>query len=472
MADTFNCPNCGAPLDYKGSDPIIRCPYCGTSVVVPDNLRARPAFSSQPHNFTLSGMGNMGDLINQARRFKEVKDLALAGDMDEAVRIYSEITNVAPEQARASVEALAHGRPITLTGLNMGELIPSQPRVMITAPGIHVKPVDEKTSRGIARTLGCSIGCFVAVIVLFVVLTTAVPMLGGLAGVAVGMKPDLVLTAIPYLSNLPNLSGLGGYGTRDLSFGGEGTGPGLFSDVRAIAVNPTNGDIYAADYDGGRVQKFDSQGKFITQWMLEGKNVYTSSMAVDRQGNVFIVATSKLLQYNADGNLVGQLKAGTIDRFDSVALGADGSIYAMADEDVIHFKSNGQVLGRITQAFSGNGGESELDANIAVDGVGNIYLLGSFNNAVFKFGPDGKFINRFGSDGDQPGQFTAPSAIAVNGKGQVYVSDFKGVQVFSNDGRYINVLNVDFAYGLAFDDQGRLYITTNQKKVERYTLPQ
>ena len=42
MPDTFNCPNCGAPLDYKGSDPIIRCPYCYISVVVPENLRAKP----------------------------------------------------------------------------------------------------------------------------------------------------------------------------------------------------------------------------------------------------------------------------------------------------------------------------------------------------------------------------------------------------------------------------------------------
>src|SRR5512140_898424 len=107
MSDTFNCPNCGAPLDYKGSDPIIRCPYCNSSVVVPDNLRAKLEFSSQPHNFTLSGVGDMSNLINRARRFKEVKDLARAGNMDEAVRVYSEITGVSPEMARPSVEALA-----------------------------------------------------------------------------------------------------------------------------------------------------------------------------------------------------------------------------------------------------------------------------------------------------------------------------------------------------------------------------
>jgi sugar lactone lactonase YvrE len=470
MAETFNCPNCGAPLDYKGSDPIIRCPYCNGSVVVPDNLRAKPAFSAQPHNYTLSGQGNMNNLVKQARRFKEVKDLALAGNVDEAARIYCEITGATPEQAKASVQALAHGQPIMLTGLNLGEFIPSQPRVMVSSSGFNVKPVDSKTSSNIARSVGCGIGCIVIGIILFVLVTTIVPVMGGLAGVAVSMKPDIVLTILPYISNLPAQAGLNGYGTQDLSFGGEGTGPGLFSDVRAIAVDPSQGNIYAADYEGGRVQKFDAQGKFITQWILEGKNLYISSMTVDRQGNVFIDATSKLLQYDANGTLVGQLRAGKIDRFDNIALGADGSLYGTVDQDVIHFKPNGQVLSRVTATVPGD--ETLVNAKIAVDGLGDMYLLGTFNNAVFKFGPDGKFMNRFGSDGDQPGQFTAPYAIAVDGKSQVYVSDFKGVQIFSNDGRYINVVNVDFAYGLAFDDQGRLYITTNQKKVERYSLPQ
>jgi DNA-directed RNA polymerase subunit RPC12/RpoP len=46
MLDTFNCPNCGAPLDNHGSDPMVRCPYCNTSVIVPKKFRAKP--TSQP----------------------------------------------------------------------------------------------------------------------------------------------------------------------------------------------------------------------------------------------------------------------------------------------------------------------------------------------------------------------------------------------------------------------------------------
>jgi hypothetical protein len=104
--------------------------------------------------------------------------------------------------------------------------------------------------------------------------------------------------------------------------------------------------------------------------------------------------------------------------------------------------------------------------------MGNVYVLGRFNNAVFVFDSKGKYVNRFGSDGDEAGQFRAPLAIEVDGKGRVFVSDIKGIQVFGNDGRYINVFKVQFAvaYGLAFDDQGKLYITTGNKTVEKYSI--
>ena len=36
---SFNCPNCGSPLTAQGPSKEIKCAYCGTSVVVPEELR-------------------------------------------------------------------------------------------------------------------------------------------------------------------------------------------------------------------------------------------------------------------------------------------------------------------------------------------------------------------------------------------------------------------------------------------------
>ncbi len=36
---SFQCPSCGAPLLPKGKAPVISCPHCLTSVIVPEELR-------------------------------------------------------------------------------------------------------------------------------------------------------------------------------------------------------------------------------------------------------------------------------------------------------------------------------------------------------------------------------------------------------------------------------------------------
>ena len=53
MAETFNCPKCGAPLsfdsDTQGAQDTIACPYCSETVIVPESLRHRAA----EHVFTV-----------------------------------------------------------------------------------------------------------------------------------------------------------------------------------------------------------------------------------------------------------------------------------------------------------------------------------------------------------------------------------------------------------------------------------
>jgi hypothetical protein len=39
MPLTFNCPNCGAQLEYQGGNISPVCQYCGNSVVVPADLQ-------------------------------------------------------------------------------------------------------------------------------------------------------------------------------------------------------------------------------------------------------------------------------------------------------------------------------------------------------------------------------------------------------------------------------------------------
>lgn len=231
------------------------------------------------------------------------------------------------------------------------------------------------------------------------------------------------------------------FATTTLDFGSKGIGPGMFTDARSIAVDGSE-RIYVGEYGSGRIQVFDASGKFITQWSVDPK-MPLRGLAADRNGVVYIVQIGKISRHEGEtGKLLGELGYAGGWGFDDVRTTADGGVIAAwykNRDDIVRFDSTGKMVRAIPAAISSVTDKSELNTRVAIDGLGNVYALGSFNNAVFKFSPDGKFLTRFGDDGDQPGQFRAPGAIAVDGKGRVYVSDFKGVQVFDGNGRYLAV---------------------------------
>jgi DNA-binding beta-propeller fold protein YncE len=255
-----------------------------------------------------------------------------------------------------------------------------------------------------------------------------------------------------------------------LKFGSKGIGPGMFNDARSIAVDAA-GNIYVGEYSNGRIQVFDGTGKFITQWTADPK-MPVRGLAADRKGTVYVVQSGKIQKYEGlTGNAIGEVQFSGGWGFDDIAPTASGGLvcaWYKNRDDIVVLDANGKVLKTIQGAISSNSDNSELDTRVATDGLGNIYALGTFNNAVFKFGPDGKYINRFGGDGDQPGQFRAPQSIAVDGRGRVYVSDIKGIQRFDADGRYLDTFRADgsSASGMVFNDKNELFVVAREKVIK------
>jgi hypothetical protein len=216
-----------------------------------------------------------------------------------------------------------------------------------------------------------------------------------------------------------------------------------------------------------------SHTKFIMQWSVDPK-MPLRGLAADRNGVVYVVQRGKITRHEGQtGNIIGQLSYPDGDGFDDLHATLDGGLVAAFQrhrDDIVRFNSSGQVVRTIRGAISSASGDSELDTKVAVDGLGNVFALGTFNNGVFKFGPDGRFLTRFGSAGEQPGQFRAPHSIAVDGKGRVFVSDIKGIQVFDGNGRYITVFKPEgSAFGMIFNDKGELFIAA-RTKVLRYLI--
>jgi DNA-binding beta-propeller fold protein YncE len=77
---------------------------------------------------------------------------------------------------------------------------------------------------------------------------------------------------------------------------------------------------------------------------------------------------------------------------------------------------------------------------LSVGPAGNVWVADTHYCRVAVFTPDGKRILRFGSDGDEPGQFRLVTDIAFDSSHNVYVSEYGGndrIQVFDLAGNYL-----------------------------------
>ncbi len=103
---TFVCPSCGASLQPPSGAATMQCAYCGTSVVVPNELRVSQATNAAtPAPATV----DFGQLIGEAIRMSQVVRLARGGMRAEALQLYRENTGVEAGQAEQVITALISG---------------------------------------------------------------------------------------------------------------------------------------------------------------------------------------------------------------------------------------------------------------------------------------------------------------------------------------------------------------------------
>jgi DNA-directed RNA polymerase subunit RPC12/RpoP len=177
MAQTFSCPNCGAPLDYASdgvetsvSTPTLRCPYCANSVIVPQELRHQKS-EPVPAQVSMSLMG-------QAANLRELARLTPLGQKEEAAQLYRQIFGADDPTARQAVDQMianstvvvASSAPVTY------DITTSSYTIQTGMPGVTVQGPTIRLGRG----WRWAIGCFTASIVFIIVVSTVVPLIIGL----------------------------------------------------------------------------------------------------------------------------------------------------------------------------------------------------------------------------------------------------------------------------------------------------
>ncbi len=219
------------------------------------------------------------------------------------------------------------------------------------------------------------------------------------------------------------------------SWGSEGSGDGEFSNPQGIAVDSSD-NVYIADTSNNRIQKFDSNGNFLIQWGSSGTGNGEFSnpqgIAVDPfLGDIYVADTGndRIQRFDSSGNFIstwGSSGTGNGEFLNpqGIAIDSIGTAYVAdtGNNRIQMFGSNGIFL--YTWGSSGTGwGEFSVPTGIAFDSLNNVYIVDTSNNRVQKFDNSGMFITTWGYYGTGYGEFSNPQGIAVDSSGSVYVAD-------------------------------------------------
>ena len=240
--------------------------------------------------------------------------------------------------------------------------------------------------------------------------------------------------------------------------GVRGAADGQLAQPYGVAVDEF-GAVYVADTRNNRIQKFGPDGRFLTKFGRNGGDGTAGTgrgefrdprdVEVDARGNIWVGDhdNHRIQKLSPTGRFLGVwgrnggdgssgVGNGEFNQPRGIAVDAAGGFYVVE-------KTNNRVpqfdaRGRVVRRWGHNGGdgtpgladgELNFPYNVAIDGAGDLYVTDTLNHRVQKYTPDGRYLAKWGRNGgdgslgDRLGEFHEPYGIAADCTGNVYVSE-------------------------------------------------
>ena len=230
-----------------------------------------------------------------------------------------------------------------------------------------------------------------------------------------------------------------------LSFGKGGSGDGMFSSPRPLAVTD-RGEIVVADNGNHRVQVFDSNGTFLRSFGHRGENagefIYPNGISIDKDKIVFVadMGNNRVQILSWEGRHLG-------------SFGGKGSL----DSQLVHpwglsLDSNGNVIvadkgNKLIKIFTPDGrfvmkigGQGSFSDPIHCVQCGEYFIASDSDEHCIKvFNREGHFQYKFGKQGEGDGEFNGPRFLSMTQSKHLLVCDGGNhrVQVFELDGTFV-----------------------------------
>ncbi len=182
-------------------------------------------------------------------------------------------------------------------------------------------------------------------------------------------------------------------------WGKTGAGNGQFRSNAYGLATAKNGDVFVADTDNQRIQRFSASGAFKGKISFGGIN--PQDVAIDGDGNVWVATgtESEGRQFTPDGRSLETIT--TPRSAEGIGADAEGNVYIATDGDnvarVIRYAKAG---GTYSESKSWGGFETPHDVEVAPDGT--IWVSDNIALNVRRFDANGKLLNSIKAGSSSP----------------------------------------------------------------------
>jgi hypothetical protein len=228
------------------------------------------------------------------------------------------------------------------------------------------------------------------------------------------------------------------------SFGGNGTGPGEFTEISEIKWLK-NGTLIALDYVGNRAVVFDSTGNFFTAWGAAGtgNGQFNTPVAVteDDSGFVYIMemlGTGRIQKFDGTGRHIASWTVGPYCR--GVAWSGHKLYVTVSDTPGI------KVVDLQTDSITRKSMIGTLPVKIAADTHSMLCLTDGIGKQIIIADSNAGVLGTVGSGSSHVGD---PGAIALGPKKRIYVADAGRGRVYVLDSAGIFVTKLTMVQSLS-----------------------
>ena len=273
--------------------------------------------------------------------------------------------------------------------------------------------------------------------------------------------------------------------------GGEKPPPNRIAEPMGIAVSDDGQRLYVSDYAQLEVFIFDFPAKKFSKIGEEAKLARPVGIALDAEERLYVVEQEKkgVSVFDRQGKRLRFITHPSLERPAGIALDrtrgrlyvADTGHTKSAEHTVKIFDLEGNLVGKLGGEKGEGSGQFLFPTYVAVDGIGNVYVTDTLNSRVQMFDPVGVYVKSFGERGNGWGMFDKPKGVALDSFGNVYVADsgWSNVQIFNQKGQVLLFFGgrgpipgmLKNPTAMAIDRENRIYVADYlNHRVEEYRL--